>query len=318
MQPLVSICMPAYNAGAFIAEAVQSVIDQTYNNWELIIVNDGSTDDTQSIITRFEKDERIKSLVTTNGGAARARNIAFSHSNGDYIIFFDADDLLSPNFLQTQLTKALASPDLLVLADWGRFYNNEPITAIVEQVFYDELRFDEWICDYWYNCNPMTNPGRAFIPKTLIEKGGIWNERLSLNDDLEFFTRIMLHTEKIVFNHEGILSYRSGILGISSLKGKTAFESSFTAIELSVKMALAQYSDREIIRQSCANIWQNLIYEIYPEYPDLVKKAELSLAGLPVPTLPYPSGGITKVLARFFNWKTVKLIKKQLQPIKIH
>lgn len=309
MQSLVSICMPAYNSGQFIAQAIQSVIDQTHKNWELIVVNDGSTDNTQEIIARFEKDERIGSFVTTNGGAARARNIAYSYSKGNYIIFFDADDLLSPDFLKTQLTKVFRNPKALVLADWGRFYNDKSTTPTVEPILFNEMTIDKWITTYWYNCNPMTNPGRALMSRSLIENAGTWNEKLSLNDDLEFFTRIMVHAEKVIFNHEAILSYRSGISGISSLKGKTAFESAFTAIELSVKMALAQCGDSEIIRQSCANIWQNFIYDAYPRHQDLIQKAEEHLSHLPAPSISFSCGGYTKFLVNLTGWKIAKKIK---------
>jgi len=310
MQPLISICMPAYNAELYIAEAIRSVIDQTYKNWELIIVNDGSTDHTQDIVAEFEINKRINSFVITNGGAARARNIAYNHCRGDYILFFDADDILSLNFLQTQLAKALANPDALVLADWGRFYNNESATVAVEPVMYSELAFDEWINDYWYNGNPMTNPGRALLPKTLIEKAGLWNESLSLNDDLEFFTRIMLHAKKIIFNHEAVLAYRSGVSGLSSHTGKDAFNSLFISIELSLKMALNRYGNRDMVRKSCANMWQGFIYDVYPLHPDLIKKAQGHLSKLPVPSIAYPCGGYTKLLVNVIGWKMAKKIKQ--------
>ena len=310
MQPLISICMPAYNAELYIAEAIRSVIDQTYKNWELIIVNDGSTDHTQDIVAEFEINKRINSFVITNGGAARARNIAYNHCRGDYILFFDADDILSLNFLQTQLAKALANPDASVLADWGRFYNNESATVAVEPVMYSELAFDEWINDYWYNGNPMTNPGRALLPKTLIEKAGLWNESLSLNDDLEFFTRIMLHAKKIIFNHEAVLAYRSGVSGLSSHIGKDAFNSLFISIELSLKMALNRYGNRDMVRKSCANMWQGFIYDVYPLHPDLIKKAQGHLSKLPAPSIAYPCGGYTKLLVNVFGWKMAKKIKQ--------
>lgn len=310
MEPLISVCMPAYNAEQYIAEAIRSVIDQTYKNWEIIIVNDGSTDDTQVVIDQFGKDERIKLVKTINGGAARARNIAYSHSRGEYIMFFDADDVISPDYLKTQVYKASENSDTLIMADWGRFYNNKPAIVTIEPVMYNELAFDEWINDYWYNANPMTNPGRALLPKTLIEKAGLWNESLSLNDDLEFFTRIMLHAEKIIFNHEAVLAYRSGVSGLSSHTGKDAFNSLFISIELSLKMALNRYGNRGMVRKSCANMWQGFIYDVYPLHPDLIKKAQGHLSKLPAPSIAYPCGGYTKLLVNVIGWKMAKKIKQ--------
>lgn len=304
--------MPAYNAAFFIADAIKSIQAQSCSNWELIIVDDGSTDNTQDVIAGFDADKRIRLTVTANGGAARARNIAYGHSNGNYILFFDADDLLSPDFLETQLAKANENPDSLILADWGRFYNNQPDAIKIVPVAYNELSFTEWISEYWYHCNPMTNPGRALMSKTLVEKAGLWNEQLSLNDDLEFFTRVMLAAKNIAFNHEAVLYYRSGVAGLSSVKSENAFNSLFASIELSIKMVLDRYGSQDIIAKSCANVWQNFIYDVYPLCPELIKKAEAHMLHLPAPSIAYPSGGYTKFLLKFLDWKTVKKIKGTL------
>src|ERR1700761_7192282 len=95
--PLVSICMPAYNAGNYIMAAINSVIDQSYQNWELIIVNDGSTDNTGTELENIN-DSRIKIYNQTNKGQCAAANAAFGFSTGELIKFMDADDLISPDF----------------------------------------------------------------------------------------------------------------------------------------------------------------------------------------------------------------------------
>lgn len=92
-QALISIIIPAYNTENYIAETIQSVINQTYTNWELIIVNDGATDKTEQIIAPFvEKDERISLFNKTNSGVSDSRNIGINLAKGDYIAFLDADD----------------------------------------------------------------------------------------------------------------------------------------------------------------------------------------------------------------------------------
>ncbi len=93
IQPgLVSIMMPAYNAEQFIAQAIESVLAQTYQNYELIIVNDGSTDRTPSLVLKYD-DSRIRVIHQSNGGEASARNTALRHMRGEYIAFLDADDV---------------------------------------------------------------------------------------------------------------------------------------------------------------------------------------------------------------------------------
>jgi len=95
MEPLVSIVMPTYNCAKYIEESVVSVIKQTYTNWELIIIDDCSTDNTEDIVKRYcEKDNRIKYFrLDVNSGAAIARNEGIKCAKGRYIAFLDSDDL---------------------------------------------------------------------------------------------------------------------------------------------------------------------------------------------------------------------------------
>ena len=101
----VSIVTPAYNAERFIHEAIESVINQTYSNWEMIIVDDCSTDETTDIVKNYQqKDDRIKLIeLEENSGSAVARNTAMDHATGRYLAFLDSDDLWTPEKLDKQL-----------------------------------------------------------------------------------------------------------------------------------------------------------------------------------------------------------------------
>jgi glycosyltransferase involved in cell wall biosynthesis len=100
---LVSIVMPSWNTAAFIAESIQSVLDQTYDQWELIIVDDGSTDNTDEVVASF-RDSRIKYLKNPrNVGAALTRNRALREARGEWMAFLDSDDFWSPGKLERQL-----------------------------------------------------------------------------------------------------------------------------------------------------------------------------------------------------------------------
>ena len=103
MKDLVSIIMPSYNTAGFIADSINSVRAQTYENWELIIVDDCSTDNTDEVVSFFE-DPRIRYIKNEkNSGAAVSRNRALSEAKGRWIAFLDSDDLWSPNKLQKQI-----------------------------------------------------------------------------------------------------------------------------------------------------------------------------------------------------------------------
>ena len=99
-QGLISIIIPAYNAENYIADTIQSVLNQSYTNWELIVVNDGSSDNTDRIVASFvDKDERITLLNKTNSGVSDTRNIGINLAKGKYIAFLDADDTWEINNL---------------------------------------------------------------------------------------------------------------------------------------------------------------------------------------------------------------------------
>ena len=119
-KPLVSVIMPAYNAELYIGEAIESVVNQTFRNWELIIINDGSTDATEKIILDFErKDKRIKYLFQENGKQGKARNLGIQQSRGEYIAFLDADDLWVAQKLEVQSKLLYNNPETSLIFSNG-------------------------------------------------------------------------------------------------------------------------------------------------------------------------------------------------------
>jgi glycosyltransferase involved in cell wall biosynthesis len=105
MACLVSVIIPVYNAAKYLRDTINSVLDQTYNNFELILVNDGSTDDSERVIFEYI-DPRIKYLKKLNGGVSTARNMGIQNANGTYIAFLDADDVWLPNNLEKKVNLA--------------------------------------------------------------------------------------------------------------------------------------------------------------------------------------------------------------------
>ena len=114
-QPLVSVIIPCYNHAIFLPEAVESVVNQTYKNWECIIVNDGSPDDTSEVaksIINSHKDQKISLVEKTNGGLADARNAGINQSSGEYILCLDADDKIGASFLEDSVVILQAKPEV--------------------------------------------------------------------------------------------------------------------------------------------------------------------------------------------------------------
>ncbi len=110
-RPLISLVMPAYNAQRFIAQAIRSVLAQSWQGWELIIVNDGSTDSTGTIVRSFQ-DERIHWVDRPKCGVSRARNEGLDLATGEFLAFIDADDILPPESLSSRAGVLMSRPDV--------------------------------------------------------------------------------------------------------------------------------------------------------------------------------------------------------------
>jgi len=108
--PKVSVIIPTYNRSKLVKEAVESVLAQTFKDFEVIVVDDGSTDDTRSIIEAI-KDSRLRYFYKENGGVSAARNLGLQRAKGDFICFLDSDDLWPNNFLEVMLQKLQRNPD---------------------------------------------------------------------------------------------------------------------------------------------------------------------------------------------------------------
>ncbi|WP_392436990.1 glycosyltransferase family 2 protein [Cruoricaptor ignavus] len=116
MQPKVSIIVPCYNQEDYIRETLQSVLDQTYQNWECLVTDDGSQDNSAAVIKSFsEKDDRIKYFYQENAGVSAARNNGLRNANGKYLLMLDGDDVLNPRGVEEAVKEFEKDPELLVV-----------------------------------------------------------------------------------------------------------------------------------------------------------------------------------------------------------
>lgn len=125
---LVSIITPVYNGEKYISETIESVIKQTYLDWEMIVVDDGSKDGSAAIVRRYaEKESRITLLQQPNGGSASARNNGIRYANGQYIALLDSDDLWDPDFLKSQLALMKEKNTICVHGSYKRINENSEV-----------------------------------------------------------------------------------------------------------------------------------------------------------------------------------------------
>jgi glycosyltransferase involved in cell wall biosynthesis len=119
---LVSVIIPCFNQGEYISDAIQSVMAQTYIHWECIIIDDGSHDNTTSVVQQFLTDTRIRYLRQDNQGVAAARNAGLAHAKGDFIQFLDGDDLIAPDKFRLQLGFMETNPGVDIVYGISRYF----------------------------------------------------------------------------------------------------------------------------------------------------------------------------------------------------
>jgi len=184
---LVSIIIPAYNASAFIDETVRSIFDQSYATWEVIIVDDGSTDNTASLCETFT-GPKVKFFRQQNCGVAVARNNGLQQANGEYVVFFDADDIMSPDFIFERVRALKKDPGVGYV---GGLVETFPVKGGMKKAATDpvnEILFSK--------ASFATAPSSyLFRRKILTDNGIIFNPQLSSSADRFFILEVSKYTK---------------------------------------------------------------------------------------------------------------------------
>lgn len=208
--PLVSIIIPCYNQAQFLDETLQSVLSQTFESWECIIINDGSPDNTEKIAQNWiDADSRFKYYYQENKGLSAARNTGLEKYSGKFIQFLDSDDLLEKNKLEIQV-KELLGDKQISLSDYFPFNN---LTADLERQRYltPKLAVDDFtkqmIQDWEYRV--------SFPPHCVLFKADLlsinklkFNENLKNHEDWVFWVKLFYFSGGFIYNEKKLVRYR--------------------------------------------------------------------------------------------------------------
>lgn len=275
----VSVLIPTYNSARYIAETLNCVLSQTRAATEVIVVDDGSVDETKDIVSGFAKCG-VRLIAQGNAGAGAARNRALLTSTSSHVIFLDADDLISSSHIEA-LSDAVVSDRDVAFAQWDRFYHSPQEAQFPYRPTYVSLPGPDWVVTDWQMVN-MTQCGMFLLPRCLLNEFGGWKERLSRgpNDDFEFFARILVRAHALRFAPGARLYYRSGVRGSLSRRGdRTAVEAKLKSLYYGTNHLLA-VSSTEAVRSVCADRFQAFIYEQYPWHRDLTRVAHRRVQSL--------------------------------------
>ncbi|HTJ78572.1 MAG TPA: glycosyltransferase family A protein [Rariglobus sp.] len=274
MKGLVSIIIPAFNAEQWIKATIESALAQTYPHCEIIVIDDGSQDRSLALARTFES-RGVRAIAQSNAGAAVARNHGMRVARGDFFQFLDADDLLSPEKISAQMALLEKHPaGTLAICRWGRFYDNPAHTVFSDDDIARNFAPLEWMR---LHCGSgrMMHPSAWLVSRTLAEAAGEWNEQLSLNDDGEYFARVVLASDHIVCADFPAAQtyYRSGLQhSLSRSRGPKAVASLHLSVCL-VASAVSLADDAPSTRKALADYWQRLYLELTLDAPGLAKEA---------------------------------------------
>lgn len=210
-QGLISIIMPAYNAGRYLAESIESILSQSYTDWELLLIDDGSEDNTLEIFNRYAaRDSRIKVFHKENGGISSARNYGLDRIEGEYVTFLDSDDLMHPEFI-AKTKRALEHSEASIAlghldyfdGEWDKgkeifakedatFTREEDAIEVIEQTLY-QTRHDNCVHSKLYDSR---------IWEHIRFTEGLWYE------DLDIFYRLWPMSDKIIYVGDALIGYR--------------------------------------------------------------------------------------------------------------
>jgi glycosyltransferase involved in cell wall biosynthesis len=204
--PKVSVIIPAYNQAKYLEDALNSVRNQTFGDWECIIVNDGSTDNTEEITKKYVKrDSRFKYIYQENKGLAGARNAGLKHAEGDFIQFLDSDDLLVSTKLDKQISVLGSDSEVdAVFCDsiefWGEGYPNSEKTNI--------RKFGPWEDPLKHFITASTFPIHSFLIKRAVFNQQKFVESFRANEDRFFWSCYCLNGGKFKYIPEALIYRR--------------------------------------------------------------------------------------------------------------
>ncbi len=304
MTKLVSILIPAYNAEKWIRDTIKSALNQTWPRKEIIIVDDGSSDNTLQVAKRYES-KLLKVVTQENMGAPAARNNALSFAQGDFIQWLDHDDLLAPDKISQQLDYYHRDQNQLILysGQFGQFYYCPQRARFIHNALWQDLTPINYFL-IKFTDNLWFQPGVWIVSRKLTDMAGPYYELRSPDDDGEYFCRVVANCEKIKFVPEAKAYWRIGNFGsLSQSRSDKALEALFISICRSIDHLLS-LENSGITRTASLKYLQNRLWYFYPEKHEILGKARAlakSLGGELM--LPPDEGWKFSLIMKILGWK---------------
>jgi GT2 family glycosyltransferase len=289
-KPAVSIVMPTYNRAHLIAETVNSVIAQTFKNWELIVIDDGSTDNTSDVLLNLN-DQRIQYLFFPHSGMlGKLRNIGIKLSKGQYIAFLDSDDLWAPDKLDSQISELEANPNFdFCLTNAEQFGDG----AVTTNVIADQRGN---LLDPFLLKNRFTFFVASLIFRSrVVATTGLLNEHYRLCADIDFFIRMIADSQGVVLQQK--------LVKIRKHSGSTCSKLGFTAFEENLKIVNDLHEEKIIDSRQLNELRKSYYYKMGMAYSQINDKGSAirSFAKYSAHS-PFDLKGYARIMQNLFSW----------------
>lgn len=254
-----SVVIPVYNVEKYLVECLDSVLNQTFTDWEAVCVNDGSTDNSASILAEYSgKDSRIKTIAQSNGGLSAARNKGLMASQGEYVLFLDSDDWLDPNALKI-MSERLQGEDMLCFSG-RRFFEAtgtfNPPDELPEKTYASGM-------DY-YDENALLPRDFAFVcvvlrayKKTLLRDNGLWFKEGIFHEDNLFTPQACYYAKSVRSINASLYNYRVRANSITAVSNPKRLKDLMTiANELASFFVSKQGFDKTVVYRAITHYYQ--------------------------------------------------------------
>jgi glycosyltransferase involved in cell wall biosynthesis len=310
MKPLVSILIPAFNAQELLTDTLASAIAQSWVNKEIVVVDDGSTDQTLAVARGFAS-KSVSVITQENQGAAAARNKAFSLCQGDYIQWLDADDLLSGDKITRQMEARSTCPTdrFLLSSGWGYFMYRPRKAKFTPTPLWNDLTPAEWLIrKIGQNLHMQT--ATWLVSRKLTEAAGPWDTRLLGDDDGEYFCRVLLASDGVRFVPEAKVFYRLTGQGSLSQIGRSnkKIQAQFVSMQLHIRY-LRSLEDSARARAACVTYLQNWAIHFFPDRLDILEEARKLAAELGGHLEPPRLSWKYAWIQRLFGWGVARRVQ---------
>lgn len=287
--PKISVIIPTYNYGHYIGRTLSSVLAQTYNNFEIIVVDDGSKDNTQEVVEGF-RDSRIRYIYQENQGACSARNHGIKEAIGEFLLFEDADDIIEPEHLETYLNVAVNNPGsnvygpaVKVMLENGEF----KILSVKGKCPGGDL-LEHWL-SHW-----AIHPNCILWPRENVQKVGLWDESLHANQDGDYAIRALLAGISFVFVEKApfakYLQHHNEVAQISCTINEKTISSKIRVLEKTEKILLENGNFKTKYKNALGKKYyefSKLFLHSFPEISDECFRKYKEIYGLRKPSGSY-------------------------------